>query len=97
MDPVGTARQFDNLKRQINRPGNQGEPLGPGALRPQAVSFRETQAGVRQRANSNEPELGVGYLVGEIQEDLRIVRVWTDVQPFQKVFSNIPDIAMDQP
>src|SRR5262249_55483599 len=87
---IEAAKQFVNLKGQVNRAAAQGEPLGPSPFAPQSIGFEEAQRGVPGCPDRHRPKLGIGHFIGQIQEDLCVMRVRADVQKLEEAFRHIP-------
>ena len=61
-------------------PDDKGNPLGPGALPPQAISFDQAQPAVSKGNTGGGPESFVGDAVGKIQKKLGVAAVGIDVK-----------------
>jgi len=96
---VGMANQLIDFKRNVETAGNDGQPLRPDALPPQAVAFDKTQQGIGDGHAENGGDAGVRHLVGGIQELLRNPVVRADVEEVEDVLSGFfeVDIAPDEP
>lgn len=95
-DCIGPPDNLKNLERQVQGTRDQREPLCPHAFKPKPVCLRKPQTGIGDCPTGHEPKLAVGDLIGQIQKYLRIVRVWADVEPFEKALRNVPSVAMHQ-
>jgi hypothetical protein len=85
-----------DLDGEKQRSGKHGNPLGPGALLPQAVDLDKSQKRIGERQASGGEEAGVGEAVGEIQKKLRPVAVGADVQEREQALGNHPFIFVNQ-
>src|ERR1700674_204218 len=95
-DRGNPAEYFIDFKWQVEAPKNKRKPLCPRPRLPQPVGLDEAQGGVDSRPRRNRPELRIGHAVGQIEKDLRIAAVLTDVEKPQQAGGDVPGIAMDQ-
>ena len=97
MESVRVPNQLVNLEREIEAARDDGQPLGPGALPPQAITFQESQDGIRERDSPYHGDAGNRHLVGGMNHLLRPVVLRVDMEKEEDVFRCLAEIDVAPP
>ena len=68
MKCIGVADQFVNLDWKVEAARDDGQPLCPCPLSPQAITFEEAQDGIGERDSPNHGEAGNRHFVGGMRQ-----------------------------
>ena len=77
---VGMANYFVDFEREVHASGDDGQPLRPRPLSPQAVAFSKPQSGIGNGDGADHGHVGGRDLVGSVQKFLRPMTAGIDVQ-----------------
>src|SRR5258708_26432664 len=71
LDRRVAARELVDLDRNVDAAAQCRDPLAPAALEPQAIGLREANNRISHGEGGEGPQLSVGKVVREVEEDAR--------------------------